>query len=300
MLVVMVLTVLGGAVLLARRNLRLGRGDRQGAFKLALFTFSVMALGSLIGAHHVPVLFGELLVFYKAISFALFIAVILWLLYIALEPYLRRHWPQLLILWSRLLSGEFRDPMVGRDVLAAGVLGLGHTLAIYGSVLTLQMFDVSEGPRVPTSTATLGGLGDVLEDFLSGIGLSICVGLATMCFLLLLYIFLRRRWAAAGVMWLIIATVEILFFASTWASAVFNMAIATLMVITVCRFGLLTAIVWQFVFYLSLSYPLTTDLSIWYANRSIFALSVLVALSSYGAYISLGGQRMFHNKLLED
>jgi hypothetical protein len=76
--------------------------------------------------------------------------------------------------------------------------------------------------------------------------------------------------------------------------------IATLMVIAVFRFGLLTAIVWQFVFFLSVSYPLTADFSVWYAGRSIFALTLLVALAIYGARVSLGGQRMFKSRLLEE
>ncbi len=41
-----------------------------------------------------------------------------WLAYIAIEPIVRRSWPELLFSWSRLLSGRFRDPLVGRDLLA--------------------------------------------------------------------------------------------------------------------------------------------------------------------------------------
>jgi hypothetical protein len=105
---------------------------------------------------------------------------------------------------------------------------------------------------------------------------------------------------AAMVMWLIAAIVEILVFAQSWTDAPINMVTAALLVVAVFRFGLLTAIVWQVVFDVSCFYPLTTDLSIWYANRSIFALGVLVALASYGAYVSLGGQQMFQGRLLED
>ena len=60
-----VLAILGGA-LLARRNLRLGRGDRRGAFRLALYMFSLVMLHWFFGAHHVlgskevDVLFGAL------------------------------------------------------------------------------------------------------------------------------------------------------------------------------------------------------------------------------------------------
>jgi len=70
--------------------------------------------------------------------------------------------------------------------------------------------------------------------------------------------------------------------------------------VTVYRFGLLSAIVSQFVFLLSVFYPVTLDLSIWYANRSVFALAILTILACYGFYISLGGQRLFQTRLLEE
>src|SRR6185437_8489290 len=102
------------------------------------------------------------------------------------------------------------------------------------------------------------------------------------------------------IMWLIIATVEVLFFADSWAAASFNLAVATMYVVAVFRFGLLTTMVFHLVFSLSALYPLTTDLSIWYANRGIFAVIMMAAMASYGAYVSLGGQRMFQSKLLGD
>jgi serine/threonine-protein kinase len=219
--------------------------------------------------------------------------------YIALEPYVRRHWPQLLISWSRMLAGEFRDPMVGRDVLVGGLLGLAHTAAIYSGILFLQMTDPSSGPALPAHPATLGSFGSVIEDLLTSLGTSIFAGMVSLLWLLLLYLFLRKRWMAAAIMWLIAAIVEILFFAKSWTTVPTDVFIAMLLVVAFSRFGLLTAIIWQFVFALSCFYPLTTDLSIWYAGRSIFALAVLVSLASYGAYVSLGGQRMFQQRLLE-
>ena len=48
-----------------------------------------------------------------------------WLIYISLEPYVRRWWPHTLISWARLLSGRVRDPLVGRDVLAGLLAGIG-------------------------------------------------------------------------------------------------------------------------------------------------------------------------------
>lgn len=299
-LIIVLAIVVAGAVVLARRNLRIGRGDRAGAFKLAVFIFSVMTLGTVIGADHVNVILGELLIIYRVVTYPLFFAAFLWLLYIGLEPYVRRYWPQLLISWSRLMSGDFRNPMVGRDVLAGGLLGMGHTAAIYSAILVSQAVEGFSGGAIRTNPVTLGGFRDVIEDLLGSLGPSVFGGVAPLLFLLLLYIFLRNQWAAAAVMWLIIAAVEILFFATSWPTAPANLIIATLMVVAVFRFGLLTAIVWQFVFFLSVSYPLTTDFSIWYSNRTILCLVVLMALAIYGTRVSLGGQKLFSGKLLED
>jgi hypothetical protein len=49
----------------------------------------------------------------------------MWLSYVAIEPFVRRQWPQVLVSWARLLAGDWRDPLVGRDILigcTAGVL----------------------------------------------------------------------------------------------------------------------------------------------------------------------------------
>ncbi len=40
-----------------------------------------------------------------------------WILYIALEPCVRRFTPSILISWTRVLSGQILDSRVGRDVL---------------------------------------------------------------------------------------------------------------------------------------------------------------------------------------
>src|SRR5207237_2464288 len=48
------------AVLLARRNLRRGTGDKRSAFRLALFIFATLTLGMLARAHHPPSMTDEL------------------------------------------------------------------------------------------------------------------------------------------------------------------------------------------------------------------------------------------------
>jgi serine/threonine-protein kinase len=291
--------ILLGALLLVRRNLRLGRGDRQGAFKLALFIFSVTLIGLLLVADHVPT-FNESSILYEAVSSALFDAVLFGIIYLALEPYVRRHWPRLLISWTRLLAGDFRDPMIGRDLLIGGLLGLvGLTGMIYLSRLLKLRLNPNADLTTDFEPSGLGSFRYLMGDFL-GVGpASITLGLAYLFLLLLLYILLRREWLAAGVMGLILYALVSSAFDRTWFSPL-TMIMATLAVITVARFGLLAAIAWQLFFSVSYRYPLTTDLSIWYAPNGLFALAVLVALSGYGYYTSLGGQKVFGGKLLED
>jgi len=66
-------------------------------------------------------------------SVSLFFAALVWLLYTGLEPYVRRRWPSSIISWSRVLTGQFRDPLVGRDVL------------IYGTIYDPDLIELGDG-----------------------------------------------------------------------------------------------------------------------------------------------------------
>ena len=66
---------------------------------------------------HVSGLVGLLGTFLIAVCTTVFYGVFFWAIYLALEPFVRRHWPQTLVSWTTLLSGRVRDPVVGRDVL---------------------------------------------------------------------------------------------------------------------------------------------------------------------------------------
>ena len=49
-----------------------------------------------------------------------------WLDYLALEPFVRRRWPEAMISWTRLLGGRFADPLVARDILIGCAAGCAH------------------------------------------------------------------------------------------------------------------------------------------------------------------------------
>ena len=78
-----------------------------------------------------PVALEEVTFLFGMIGSALFWGAFTWLIYISLEPSVRRVWPTALISWTRLMAGRWRDPLVGRDVLAgllAGVMLHGMTI----------------------------------------------------------------------------------------------------------------------------------------------------------------------------
>src|SRR5262249_28483197 len=119
----LVLGLLAAGVLLARRNLRLGRSDRRGAYYMAMFILITQMLSWLLRADHVSDFSGIALAL-RGLENALLSAVLVWLVYIALEPSVRRLWPDVLISWSRLLTGRLKDPLIGRDLLVGGASGV--------------------------------------------------------------------------------------------------------------------------------------------------------------------------------
>jgi serine/threonine-protein kinase len=119
------------AGLVARANVKGSRGDRLGARRLATVAIVVPVVGWFFAAHHVPDVGIEQSRFFEAIALSLFGAGMLWVFYLAAEPYVRKTWPHILITWSRLLAGRFRDPLVGRDLLLGAACGTTMTVISY-------------------------------------------------------------------------------------------------------------------------------------------------------------------------
>ncbi len=290
-----------GAVLLARRNLKLGRSDRKGAFKIVIVAFCCVMIGSLLSADHVPTLGGEMSVIYEAASWSLVVVALLWVFYVALEPYVRRRWPKLIISWSRLLSGGWRDPMVGRDILVGGFMGMGHTLAIHLSLFLPRLLGLPSSPGL-SFAPDADGLTSSIAFVSTILPRAIFSGMGFLFLILLFYVLFKRQWLAASALWLMIFVVNGLGFYSgdPWIAWISPVVIATITVITVVRFGLLSVVAFQFFFFLSAQRALTTDLSKWYAGETIFAVAVLLGISFYSFYTSLAGQPLFRSGMLQD
>jgi len=129
LIILVIFSVLVAALFLAFRNLRLGRGDRAGATRLAVFVFGAALFIWVLTYDHVPEPDAEL---QKLLDFAAHVALVsglFWAFYLALEPYVRKTMPKRIVSWSRLLTGRWKDPLIGRDILVGGVFFLFLTLA---------------------------------------------------------------------------------------------------------------------------------------------------------------------------
>ena len=294
-------SLLLAALVVARHNLKMGHGDTRGAFKLAVFVFSVITLARLIDAYHVPELGGELWIFSQSVGLALFFATFTWIFYIALEPFLRRRWSELLISWSRLMAGDFRDPLVGRDILVGGLLGLCSVASDYLTILVPQWSGVATPPLIRVNTEPFSGVGGIAVHFFHGFAEIIFFAILLSFLLLLLLTVLRKKWLAMAAMWLFIVLLNMdLASSHQWISWLDLLLMATLITLSAARFGLLA--LYSFFLFVAMSsgFPMTSDFSSWYAGSTLFVFVVIMSLAIYGYYTSLAGQKIFEAKFLKD
>ena len=286
--VLMICSMLFGAFFLARRNYRLGRGDREGAVRLAFVMFGLQMALWLCRSHLVPGLETMELLF-LALSTGLLIAAITWLLYLALEPWVRRNWPRSIISWSRLLSGQARDPLLARDLLFGVMLGILWILVfLVQSILTMRM---GAAPGTFTTQYLLGGR-LALGAWLFQVPTSILGALQFFFLLFGLKIVLRKDWLA------VIAFTAI-FNALNLGTPYWTVEIPTGVVVygiaalIAYRFGLVPLVVAIFTANMLGNVPFSADLSTWYMSTSLFALLSVVAIAGWGFHYSLGGKPLW-------
>jgi serine/threonine-protein kinase len=291
-----------GAALLARRNLRLGRGDRRGAFRLALYMFALVMLHWLFGAHHVPDSF-EVDIFFGGLYRGFFIFALAWLFYMALEPYVRRLWPEMMVSWMRLLDGRFRDPLVGRDMLMGCLLGglLVLVQRLYQWVPTELGYFAPRPDRLGNTGAeliTLRGVGHFVSQAFLIHSNTLITCLYFIVALFLLRLLLRKTWLSVGV-WL--ALFALIYNVRAGHPQLDWMVFAiwgAVWLFFLFRFGWVSVIVGTFVMDL-LATPLSLDPTAWYAGTSIVAIAVVIGLAVYGFKLSLAGQPVFKDVVVE-
>jgi predicted Ser/Thr protein kinase len=280
---------LSGAAFLARRNYRHGRGDRKGALRLAIVMFSLLIAIFLCRSHFPS--FGDTIGnSILAMSTALFISSCIWMLYMAVEPWVRRQWPTTIISWSRLLAGSWRDPVVGRDILIGVALGVVWILVF--QIRYIPMMQMGAAPGAGSTDVLIGGrvaLGAWLRQWPQSIQTTL------VFFLLLLGLrwLLRNQWIAVVVFVAIFAVPRGISSSYWHIELPAQILVYSIAVLIVIRFGLIPLAVAIFTINMMSGVPFSADLSTWYMSTSIPALLSLVAIAGWGFYHSLGGQALW-------
>lgn len=264
------LLVIFAALYGAQHHLRAGRADVAGATKLAailLFAHIVFVVVSMHwgGPENAVHAFQGLFTGFGK-------AAILAVLWLALEPTVRRRAPHLLISMTRLLAADWRDARVGRDVL----LGL-----LAGSLMGIMA-------RFGGEMLPIGGvrwLGHTAEMLTAWLAESTYLALFMALGLTLIFAAIRgwagRSWPAVLVLFAILAAA----IPTTFPENLF----AAIVVACVVGFaGLLPTIVTVVVREILVFWPLTFDSSAWYFEQTILAWLVLGALAAWGWYASTG------------
>jgi serine/threonine-protein kinase len=292
--------LLAGALLLVIRNLALGRGDRRGAFRISMLVFGLLFVSWLVSGHHVPSPEEATLVL-KALARSASLAVLAWLLYITLEPYIRRFWPEALVAWNRLIAGRFNDPLVGRDVLVGFAISGGLYILLY----TANYFAIKAGVLGPFPFATVeimqGGrhaLGRLLTMPL--LALFSCA--AMILGYMILRVVLRRHWLAATVFCLLFAATGAMQYANIYVSGglpailfglLGSLASAAIVIFILIRFGVVAFMASYLFDMLTQLWPLTFDLSSPFFGTALLGPLVLIALGLYAFKVSLAGRPLF-------
>ena len=291
--VVVVCTLFVGALILARVHLRENRADRRGAARLIVYVLVGGFVDWIVSAHHVSdvsLVFGSL---YRTVGGELTTAAIIGVMYVALEPYVRRLWPDSLLGWSRLLTGHVKDPRVGRDLLTGFALGIALAWIDLAKARVLPLL----GYAAPTPI--FGGDADLVMRPLSVLSAWIELSfraLEASLLIVLMFVLMRmvtrRAWIGAAGMFLVLTLINMnnMTSSNTGLIWLFPMASGALATATVMRFGLLPLAAATFVASVITRVPMTLDVGEWYAAASNGTVLALIALAAFAFSASRAGQ----------
>jgi hypothetical protein len=224
------------------------------------------------------------------------------LVYLALEPYVRRLWPRSLISWTRLLMGRLGDPLVGRDILIGAAAGA--LVIVIQRVEWLVPYALGAPPRLPygVAEATLLGGAKALATALAPKVLSgpfLVLFALTMSMLLL-----RRRGAAiAAAMLLLMLSDAHWIIGQSHGVALVSALVEVVLVwgvilATLLRFGLLALVASFFFFNILQAWPLTFDGRVWYAGTSLLGMAILTAVAGAALFVARGGASAWRRAVL--
>ena len=270
-----------GSIWLGIHVLRSGRADLKGALRFVSALAVLRILTWVFVESHSLDLTRELATLDQFLFYRVYPHVVVFgFFYLGLEPFVRRYWPDVMIGWSRLLSGRLRDPLLGREILMGATSGI--------CVLVLGMFSdiLLEQLGIPNEKKlrAFGQLGNPIASTILFLYQSINVGMFQFAVLFVLRFLLRNTWLAVlGVMLMAFVLGQ----GQSIADAIIISVFTGIAMWTIVRFGFLAGACFMF-----------TCLAIrplqfvpwhpgtWYGGSTLWLIAIFVAFAGYGFFIS--------------
>jgi hypothetical protein len=280
------LAILVGGCLLARQNLREGRSDRRGAARVAAATFAGWMCVWVLTADHATLL-REPLLLIRALSFGTFLAGLYGMVYSALEPYVRRYWPDALIPVTRLLAGRVRDPLIASNVLSGILLTQVWALCVFTA---LRFWPAKQsGVWMIWTLEALRSVSSFAGMLILAIGVGTSVAGLLFFLLLLVRIGARRGWIADAFLILLIGFFVFPLGPPFVVSACMLTAAALW---AVRRFGLLAFLIAGATMGIGTVFsPFWYTSGSWYADRSLILPVVVTTASWWACWVILSSER---------
>jgi hypothetical protein len=238
--------------------------------------------------------------FFMALSLGSVYAVVCLLFYFALEPFVRRTWPQMLIGWSRLAAGGWRDPLVGRSVLLGGAMFGLSALSLALIEPLHRALDLPPPTPVSGNWSVLASGRTMVGDLAIRLPAALFNALFFLMLLVLLRLLVRRTWltyllfGAGTVMFTMAQSV------SWQIGLMVAVPIAVLWTVTLVRGGILAFAVGLFLWFLLSTLPLTLDVTQMYVTPSLLLIGAIVLLLAGALSTALGGRSLLAEELDRD
>ncbi len=276
--------LLAAGAVLARRQLKQGRGDRSGAVRLSLAVFAMQFAMWLLSGHFTLSLTGFRELFRHLADALLFTAAV-WLIYVALEPFIRRYWPRSTAGWSRLLSGRFNDPVVGRELLAGTAASCLFSLAATAENMARIHWDMAATVRaIPGYPAALIGWPEALASVLSPLPIGVLAGLGVVLAAAALRRWLPWQWLADALLLGLCLALGWVFSGSVFQAFIYGFGSWLL----ILRLGLLAFVPWVAVQQRLLLNPIAGDVGAWYGFNTVLNLALIAGLAFFAYRAAVG------------
>lgn len=282
------------ALPLAWMHLRAGRGDRQGAWRLAVMAFGIRLVYLVLAEWSLLSFRDPLELLAQVLGAPVAWGLIAWLLYMAAEPFMRRQWPRSLVAWVRLLGGRWRDPMVNQDVLVGLCIGsLSAMLLALVRAYPLPHNILPLFPFFPYPEA-LPSLSAAVAVILRSVVGAIAVGLGVLMATVLLWRLVRSQGVALVLVYLLfLVPYSIISGGSILLFLLVHGAIFLLPILLIGRHGLLAFVSFFFSMNLLTWVVGTASWDSWTGQHSLMALGILLALTLASFRFALGGRSAF-------